>query len=212
MKALLPIVLLCAAFALPAHAAKKKGGGGAPPAAAPAPQTKSPAAALRPYIENLDDLLTITPPPPKSPALALRRQADAKLTVLRQQFVAEGQAAPEAQKDKYRAGIATVDSIIAAMNERRETYANMESSKAMAGTSKLEQGPRKDNLSQGVHGSLPKAVAEIEEGKRERAANRAAAQTAANTDNSLSAMSKNHWRQRTIQLRQGILANYAKTQ
>jgi hypothetical protein len=215
MNALLPLVLVSAlVIALPAHAAPKKKGGGPPPApaAAPARKAPSPATALQPYIDHLDGLLALNPPPPKSPAAPLYRQAEGKLTVLRQQFVTEGQAAPEEQKDKYRGAVATADSITAAIAERRQTAANVEASRQMTGTSKLEQGPRKDNLSQGVHGALPKAVAEIEEGRRERIANRTAKGTAANTDKSMTAMAVNRWQQRCIQLRQGIMANYAKAQ
>jgi hypothetical protein len=215
MKALLPLVVLClACAALPAQAApgKKKGGGPAP-APAPASKTQSPGAALQPYIDHLDGLLALQPPPPKAPFAPMYRQAESKLTVLRQQFVTDGQSAPEDQKDRYRAAIATVDSLNGAIAERRQTAANLESSRQMTGSAKLEQGPRKDNLSQGVKGGeLPKAVAEIEEGKRERAANRAAKEAAANKDNSMTAMAVNRWKQRCIQLRQGIMANYAKAQ
>lgn len=213
MKTFLPHVLLVALLAAtPALAApKKKGGGGkqASGARSAAAQANSPAAALEPFVNNIDGLLALQPP--SKPALEQAyHSADSRLTVLRQQFVTDGAAAPEAEKPKYRAAIATADALLAAITERRSTAANIKASRNVTGSSKLNEGPRKDNLSQGVKGQLPKAVAEVTEGRREKAAKRQAKEAAADKDQALNAMAVNRWRQRCVELRQGILASYAQ--
>jgi hypothetical protein len=212
MKMALPLTLLLAlAVATPLHAkGKKKGGGGKGPAAeAPAAQAgNGPGGALAPYIEKLDALLALHPP--AGPFFA---EADGHLAVLRQRFVTEGQAAAEGEKQKFAAAVVTCDAITAAVNERKQTAGNLQASHALQGSSKLNQGPRKDVLNQGVRGGdFAKGVGEIQEGKREKAANRAAKATAASDDQALTAMAVNRWNQRSAQLKQSILADYAKIQ
>ena len=87
----------------------------------------------------------------------------------------------------------------------------MNASAAVAGSGKLEEGPRKDNLAQGIKGgSTAKAVGSVVERDRERGENHQAKVSAARTDNALSAMAVNNWNKRTIELRKQVTDAFAR--
>lgn len=213
-----PLFLLVAAIvALPTSSALAKGKGkGKGPGPAPAAQNaESPSKALAPYINNLDALLALQRPPgKKAPAQhALIEKAPGQLVTLRQEFTEQRGKAPEAERAKYDAAIATCNALTGALDERQKVLGDLRASGANKGSGKLEQGPRKDNLQQGLHGDgLAKAVGADVELQREKAANKKAAQTAAANDDALSAMAVNRWNQRSIELRKQINASYARIQ
>ncbi len=202
------VLLVVLGLSVPLDAAPAKGAGKGAAAGKKknaAAQAASPAAELEPFITRLDGLLALDRP--KGP---FYQQAGGKLALMRQDFHTRGNAAPDAEKPKYSAAIVTVDKITAALDERQKTLGNVKSSAAVEGTSKLDQGPRKDNASQGIKGRLARAVGEVQERKRENTANRKAQRAAASRDDSLTAMSENHWNKRSIELRQGIIDAYSK--
>lgn len=206
------LALLAALFALsigPAFA-KAKGKGAKPKAPAPAASASSPAEALEPYINHLDQLLALhRSAPPKG--LAFFDQAPGRLATLKQGYAVQRDKAQDADRPKFDAAIATCDRLTAALDERQKVLGDIRAAQAVQGSGKLESGPRKDNLTQGINGgSTAKAVGAIVERDREKAAARAAKKSAAKSDDALTAMSANRWNKRSIELRQQITASYAK--
>jgi hypothetical protein len=206
------VALLLLLVSVPSvEAAKKTKPASVPPAVAQ-PNTAQPTEALAPYINNLEELLSLERPGKKN-ARPLLTQASGRIATLRQGFIAQrAQAAPE-QKGKFQAAIATCDSIASALDERQKAAGDLDASQAVRGTSKLDQGPRKDNLAQGIKGGdKAKAVGAVVERDRERAAAKAAKNRAAAGDDALTAMAENRWNKRSLELRQQIMASYSRIQ
>ncbi|HSI14075.1 MAG TPA: hypothetical protein VK961_18655 [Chthoniobacter sp.] len=212
MKSFLPICLMVAlVFAVPSGAlAKKKGKGGPPPAAPAAPNPANPVEALAPYINDLDNLLALVRTVNKSNSEFLA-QSSGRIITLRQEFIGQQESAPDDQKGKFKAAVATCDVISAALEDREKTLGNLESSAAVKGGGKLEAPAKKDNLEQGLHGgSTAKAVGAIVERDRERQAIAQGKAHAKGNDNALTSMAVNQWNQRAIDWRQKIVANYSQ--
>jgi hypothetical protein len=206
--AILGLSLLLSLGTLPAQAKGK--GKPKPPAAVIAPNAEAPAEALAPYINNLDELLALERNV-KPPRKLLFDQAPGRLVTLRAQFIEVRDKAPEAEREKFNAAVATCDALTRALDERAAMLGKLSASAAVGGSGKLEKGPRKDNLTQGIHGDDDaKAVGAIAERDRERGENRQARISAAKNDNALSAMTANSWTKRSIELRNGIAAAYAR--
>jgi len=208
------------AFSVPTASAKgKKKNNGPAPQAEPQPPAKpdysQPAEVLAPYITRLDQLLALNRTVPK-PVMPFMEQAQGQIVVTRLEFATLRKTAAEADHAKFDAAIATCDALTRALDERQTVLGNIQASSSVKGSGRLDKGPRKDTLSQGVHGGglgggLAKAVGAIEENKRERAETAAAKKSAAQTDNSLTAMSINRWNKRAIEWRTFITDAYSKT-
>jgi hypothetical protein len=214
MKSFLPIFLVATLLlAGPAtlHAKKKKGKAAQEePAAPPEGNPAIPAEALAPYINNIDGILALHRQVNKSNEL-LFTQAGGRMITLRQQFLGEMDAAPDDKKAKFKAAVATCDLISAALDERQKVLADLGSSQAVAGGGKLEAPAKKDNLTQGIHGTgTAKAVGAIVERDRERQAVAQGKAHAAANDNALTAMAANRWTQRSIEWRQKIVGAYTQ--
>lgn len=207
MKAFRPclaIVAVLAVFNSPVCAKEK---GKRPAKAASA---ESPSEALAPYVNRVDQLLKLKRDVPAKQA-ALFDQAPGRLATLRAKFVAERESADATSRAKFDAGIETCDALTGALNERQKALGDIRASASVKGSGKLEAGPRKDNLTQGIKGgSGAKAVGTVVERDREKAEARAAKGRAAASDDSLTAMAVNRWNQRAIELRQQITTGYAR--
>ena len=212
MKTFLPVCLLMAlVFALPSGAlAKKKGKGGPPPAAPAAPNPANPTEALAPFINSIDNLLALNRHVNKANA-AFLAQSSGRVVTLRQEFIGQQESAPDDQKAKFKAAIATCDAISAALDDREKTLGDIKSSSAVGNGGKLEAPAKKDNLTQGIHGgSTAKAVGSIVERDRERQAIAQGNARAAGGDHALTSMAANQWNKRAIDWRQKIVANYSQ--
>ena len=204
---LFALVFCVPAIGLAKGKGKGKGKGGVP--AAPA-SASNPAEALSPYITHVDQLLALrrqgTPQ-----GMAFLENASGRLATMRLQFVAEKEKAAEGDRARFEAAIATCDRLSGALDERQKVLGDIRASQAVQGSGKLDAGPRKDNLTQGIKGGdEAKAVGAIVEHKREKAAARAAKNQAAANDDALTSMSANRWNKRAIELRQQITASYAQ--
>jgi hypothetical protein len=205
-------VILVTLFApVGAHAAKKHKAP-PPPAATPVPlpSASNPAAALSPYIVNLEQLLAFDRAD-STASQPLFTQTAGLLLTLRQELVVEQEKAAPEQKGMFTAAINTADLITAALNDRDTALANLKSSQAVAGGRKLEKPSRKDNLAQGIHGDgIGKAEAVAVERDREKQFLRQAAKETAGDQNAMSAMAINQWNQRAAGWRQKIAASYSQ--
>ncbi|MEA3212657.1 MAG: hypothetical protein QOE70_5714 [Chthoniobacter sp.] len=212
MKTLSSLLVLAAVLLLlPALPAEAKGKSkGKKPAAVGALNTAQPAEALTPYIHRLDQLLALDRPGGKG-SDAFFAEAPGRLVTLRATFTEEREQAEEGDRGKFEAAIATCDVLTKALEERTAALGNINASGAVAGSGKLEQGPRKDNLTQGIKGGgIAKAVGSLVERDRERAENKQAKASAARSDNALSTMAANKWSKRSSELRQQINDAYAR--
>jgi hypothetical protein len=210
MKMLLPVLVTVAvgSFLMPASWAKGKPKRPAQPATAT--NVASPTEALAPYVNHVDQLLALRRNVPPKQA-ALYNQAPGRIATLRSQFATEREKADGTNRAKFNAAITTCDVLTSALNERQKVLGDITASQSVEGSGKLEAGPRKDNLTQGIKGgSTAKAAGAIVERDRERAAARAAKARAMASDDALTAMSANRWNKRSIELREQITAAYAK--
>jgi hypothetical protein len=182
----------------------------APLAQAKPPQARpsaSPSEKLMPFIENVDALLASHPPRGK---INFVNGAPAKLTIFKSLFIEEAASADPTSQAKLAAAVRTCNLISAAIDERQRTLGQMQAANAVKGSDTIGQR-RKDVLNQGVRGGdFAKAVGEVQEGKRERREHQEQDARAAADDRAISAGVANHWRERTIQLRQQILASYTQ--
>jgi hypothetical protein len=201
------LILVVAAFACQTAYTKPKGKGQAP--AAPAASADSPSEALAPFINQIDQLLALERV--GGPKLQVfYTQVPGRLATLRAQFVSRQNTADEAGKARFGAAVATCDALTAALDERQKVLGDIRTSQTVKGSGKLDQGPRKDDLTQGIQGGdKAKAVGAIVERDREKAANRKAAAQAAKNGNALTAMSMNQWNQRSIELKKKVTNSYA---
>lgn len=211
MKRFLPLSLVAALLvALPTGVYAKKKGKGNQPAVEPAANPAAPAEALAPFINNLDNLLALNRQVNKQNS-AFLSESSGRIITLRQEFIGQQETAPEEQKGKFKAAVATCDTISAALEDREKTLGNLASSAAVKGGGKLEAPAKKDNLEQGLHGgSTARAVGAIVERDRERQAIAQGKAQARAGDNALTSMAANQWNQRAIDWRQRIVASYGQ--
>jgi hypothetical protein len=168
-----------------------------------------PARSLAPYMIKLDQLLALQRPGPP----AWFEEAPGRLLIVRQELAAKLAASPPAEQTSFNAAIAACDALTAALNDRQKALGNFQASAAVTGTGALNQGPRKDNLGQGLHGGeFARAVGEVVELDRERDRAKQARQQTAAGNHALSAMAVNAWNTRAAQWRQVITAKYAAIQ
>ena len=123
-----------------------------------------------------------------------------RLSHLRAQFTDKLSQAPDAEKAQYQTAVAVCDALNAAMDEREQTIASIQSSAAVHGPSDL--GARRKDIPS--HGRRADArLAKIEEHQeRHEEANRK--EEAAQKDDFLTQQHKNNWTQRALQIRQQI--------
>ena len=207
------VAALIAIFTAPASAKGKPKPKPKPAAPQPAakPDYSKPSDVLAPYITNLEQLLALQRTAPK-PVMPLLEQASGQLVVIRLEIAAVRKTAEPADQPKLDAGIATCDALTKSLEERQKVLGDIQASRSVKGSGKLEGGPRKDVLSQGVKGGdLAKAVGTIAEYKREQAAIAASKTSAGETDDALTAMSVNRWNKRAVELRKYITDAYSRT-
>ncbi len=210
----LPGLLLAALIMVSAPEAlakKKKHKPKSAPAAPGQPDYSEPTEALAPYIIHLEQLLSLQRTAPKE-MLPILDEAPGKIAIARLEFAAQRKTAAPEDQAEFDAGIATCDALIRALDERRNTLGDIHESSAVKSSTTLGSGPRKDNLTQGIHGGdFAKGVGAGIEYKREKDAKGAAKKGAAQTDAAFSATRINRWNKRAAELRTVILAAYAKT-
>jgi hypothetical protein len=217
LASLLIVALL--AFSAPDAWAKKKKGKQKPkpeltdttiPQPGAKPDYSEAAATLAPYVANADELLALQRSG-SAPLLAFLDKAPGQLAVAKHEFTALRKAAEADDQAEFDAAIAACDVLVKSLEERQKTLGDINASMAVKGSSKLESGPRKDTLSQGIKGGhIGKAVATIAEAKREKAEKAAANKGAAQTDDAMTAGSFNRWNQRAAELKKYITAAYAR--
>ncbi|MGB8166421.1 MAG: hypothetical protein WCF18_02950 [Chthoniobacteraceae bacterium] len=202
----------------PTNALAAKGGGkGKQAAAAGNPGGKkggpgaagSPKAQLTPYITRLPELLSLDRPKGKksNPFLA---QATGKLTVMKTSYATRQAAAQSPEAASLGAAVATCDAIIAALNERQQSLAQMSTNTSIQVSGDLGRR-RKDNFSEGtVGGPLARYQDVKEQARRERKRNQELQQHAAADENFLNRSSVNRWNQRSLQLQQQIAVLYGR--
>ena len=211
------LVALLAVSAPDAWAKKKKKGKPKPeltdtsiPQPGAKPDYSEPPAVLAPYVANAEALLALQRSG-TAPLLAFLEKAPGQLTVARHEFAAERKTADAADQAEFDAAIAACDIIIRSLDERQKVMGDINASLAVKGSGRLENGPRKDVLSQGVKGGdLSKAVGTIAELKREQAATAASKKSAGRTDDAMTAGSFNRWNKRAIELKKFITDAYAR--
>jgi hypothetical protein len=192
----------------------EKGGGEkkASPAPAPPPPPAAllnPITALSPFILKLDGLLAVHRPDKSAQTFAA--EASGRLLILRQEFAANREQAPDEKKRVFDAAIKTSDLIGAALEDRGRALGDLEASQAVKNDGKLNAPSKKDNLAQGIHGGdLTRAIGTIVERRREKQfIAKGEAETAAN-DHALSAMTVNQWNKRAAQWRDQIAAAFSQ--
>lgn len=202
--------VLLALFTTAAEAAPKGKGKPLLPPAVATPDAANPIEALAPYINSLEKLLALERDVPPV-RVGFFNQAPGRIVTLKASFAEQREKATETDRSKFDAAIATCDTLTGALNERAAVLGNLNASAAVAGSGKLEKGPRKDNLTQGIKGgSVAKAVGSVVERDRERSENRQAKVAAGRSDTALTAMTANNWTKRSGELRKQITDAYAR--
>ena len=125
-------------------------------------------------------------------------KASGALTVAKVEFGAERKKADAKDQPEFDAAVATCDAITRSLDERQKVIGDINASRAVKGSGKLQDGPRRDYL-----GPI--------EAKREKDVHKGAVKSAGQADDALTAMSLNRWNKRSIELRKYITDAYAKT-
>jgi hypothetical protein len=174
------------------------------------PDYSEAAATLAPYVANVEQLLSLQRSG-SAPLLAFLDKASGQLTIARHEFASLRKAADAEDQAEFDAALAACDVLTKSLEERQKALADINASRAVKGSGRLENGPRKDNLSQEIKGGdFAKAVGTIAELKREQAATAAAKKSAAISDDAMTAGSLNRWNKRAAELKKYITDAYAR--
>ena len=175
------------------------------------PDYSDPSGTLAPYIANLEELLALQRSAP-APVMAFLEKASGQITVARLEFTSQRKTADAEDQADFDAAIATCDALTKSLEERQKVLGDINASRAVKGTGKLEDGPRKDSLSQGIPGGgIAKAVGTVAELKREQAATATSKKSAGHSDDAMTAGSLNRRNKRSLELRKYITDAYART-